>query len=75
MGLSMNFANELKNIILSNRCKIANLDLSKNNFGDEGALVLMKAVRNNKELISLNLASNELTNDAIKNIFNMLIGN
>jgi Ran GTPase-activating protein (RanGAP) involved in mRNA processing and transport len=45
------------------------LDLQKNSLGDKGVKVLMHAVSHSRSLVSLNLASNDISNEGMLAIF------
>ena len=76
MGLSQNSATCLKNILLDHsNDRIARIELHKNNLGDAGVKILMKAIRTSKTVVNLNLASNEICNDGMISIFKGLTYN
>jgi Ran GTPase-activating protein (RanGAP) involved in mRNA processing and transport len=52
---------------------IASLDLRRNTIGDEGVKILMKAVSKSKQIVHLDLSSNELTHKGGKTIFKSLL--
>jgi len=37
------------------------LNLKKNNFNTDGAIILLKSIEENRSLVSLNLSNNKLT--------------
>ena len=55
--------------------KIAILNLSKNNLGDQGIYFLMQVIANNKSIVSLNLSSNEVSGKGIEVIFDAMTQN
>eukprot|EP00347_Sterkiella_histriomuscorum_P002496 403367926 len=70
MGISQNFAACLKNILLDPfNDRIARIDLHKNNLGDAGVKLLMKAIKKSRTVVHLNLASNEICNEGMIAIF------
>ena len=56
----MNVAKELARIF-ANNMRVCQIDLKKNQMGDEGIAVIMRAIKRSRSIISLNFASNELT--------------
>jgi hypothetical protein len=73
MGLSYNFARELKQILLDpNNHRISKIDLHKNNLADLGVKTLMKAMKRNHTVIHLDVSSNEICNDGMVAIFKAL---
>ena len=63
MGLAVNFAAELKVILPPSR--ISHLDLSKNNLGNSGVILLMRGVKESLSLATLNLASNDISSEGM----------
>lgn len=55
--------------------KIAVLNLSKNNLGDQGIYFLMQVISTNKSVVSLNLASNEISGKGMEVIFEAMTQN
>lgn len=52
--------------------RIARIDLHKNQLGDEGVRILMKAISRSKTVVHLNVASNEIGNEGMIEIFKTL---
>jgi Ran GTPase-activating protein (RanGAP) involved in mRNA processing and transport len=67
MNLGPRFAAKMTNFLKLD--KIAQLNLSKNNIGDEGVEVLMKCLQNTRGLVSLNLSSNQISSAGFIKIF------
>ena len=58
--LGMNSINVISSMIF-NGDKISRLNLSKNNIGDGGLIILVNALKHNSSILSLNLTSNAIT--------------
>ncbi len=72
MNLGINFANEMRGILLQSKHSIAKLDLHKNNLSDAGVKALCEAIKKSKSLVHLNLSSNEINNEGLIALFQTL---
>lgn len=67
-------ATELSSILAVNN-KIAQIDLRKNLLGDEGSMILIKAVTKSKNIVHLDLSSNSISHKGARKIFQALLCN
>ena len=61
MQLQINFAAIVNGLFLENpEQRITHLNLSRNSLGDQGAILVIQAVKHSTSIVYLNLASNEI---------------
>ena len=65
MNLSLNFTTYFSNLAPLIDDKISSIDLSKNILRDEGVKALAKCLRYLKNLVKLDLSSNEITQKGV----------
>lgn len=69
MNLSVQFCQKLVDTMHCDPHRFSILDLQKNSLGDSGVKILMRAVSHSKSIVSLNLASNDISNEGMISIF------
>ena len=76
MLLQVNFAAVLNSIFLENPTqRISHLNLSHNHLRDQGAILVIQAVKHSKVIIYLNLVSNDIGPNGMQCFFDELVHN
>ncbi|TNV84842.1 hypothetical protein FGO68_gene16571 [Halteria grandinella] len=74
LWMGLNSAIEIAQILVVNQ-RIASLSLKRNNLGDIGVKMIMKAISRSNSLVHLDLSSNAITHKGAKKIFKALMVN
>ena len=76
MQLQINFAAVMSGVFLENPLqRITHLNLSRNSLGDQGAILVIQAVKHSTQLVYLNIASNEVGPTGMQFVFDELVFN
>ena len=62
----------ISELLISKNCKVKDLKLTKTNIGDDGAIIIFKALESNISVINLNICKNLLSEKSLDSIVNCL---
>jgi len=75
MKLAFSFANQIAKIIKTDYIdRIAHIDLSRNCLQDAGSQLVVDAIKNSYQIVSLNLMHNDISPEGMTYIFSELAG-